>query len=364
MTAHVDLSVIVPVYNERENIDSALAEILAVLDGMPQRSEVIVVDDGSRDGTGQIAARWNRRDERVRVIHFRRNFGQTAAIMAGFRFARGECIAVIDGDMQNDPRDLPKLLATMADGYDVVSGWRRDRKDRLFSRKIPSWIANRLISRITGVRLHDYGCSLKAYRREVVRHLNLYGELHRFIPALAGLVGARVAEVPVNHRPRLRGRSKYGISRTVRVLLDLVTVKFLLKYLARPMQFFGLLGILSLIAGVLTLTGLLAAKLVTGMGITDKPLFLLGILSVIVGGQFFSMGLLGELLTRVYHEVGRRDPYVIREAEGVTLPPASVPDGALQGAGPSVEVAGRSMDPVSVPVAASATVAPTGDLGR
>lgn len=336
----LDLSVVMPLYNEEENVDNALNELLEVLDGIPRSAEVILVDDGSRDGTHRRVMRWHQRDPRVRVIQFRRNFGQTAAIMAGFRYAQGRVVVVMDGDQQNDPHDLPRLLERMDEGYDVVSGWRKDRKDNLFMRTIPSRIANRLISGITGVHLHDYGCTLKAYDIEVVRRLNLYGELHRFIPALAGLVGARVAEIPVNHRPRLRGQSKYGISRTLRVLLDLMTVKFLLKYLARPMQFFGLLGIASLLVGGLTMTGLLAAKVATGYGVTDKPLFSLSILSMVIGAQFFSMGLLGELLTRIYHELGRRDPFVIRSAAGVDPVPETSVEAALEGDGLAIPVTG------------------------
>ena len=340
----LDLTVVVPLYNEAENIDAAVAEILEVLDGIPQSAELILVDDGSRDDTGRMAARWHERDPRVRVIQFRRNFGQTAAIMAGFRYARGTAVVLMDGDQQNDPRDIPRLMATMDEGYDVVSGWRKHRKDKLIMRKIPSKIANRLISGITGVHLHDYGCTLKAYHTDVVRHLNLYGELHRFIPALAGLVGARVAEIPVNHRPRTRGSSKYGISRTFRVLLDLLTVKFLLKYLARPMQFFGLLGIASLLLGGGILTGLIGAKIATGYTMTDKPLFLLSILSVVVGAQFFSMGLLGELLTRIYHEIGKREPFVIRSTAGIAPRPQVAIDTILEGDGEAIPVATQGLD--------------------
>jgi glycosyltransferase involved in cell wall biosynthesis len=329
----LDMSIVVPLYNEEENVDAAVEEILGVLDGMPQSAEVILVDDGSRDQTGRLALAWHQRDARVRVIQFRRNFGQTAAIMAGFRYARGRAVVLIDGDQQNDPRDLPRVIEQMDKGYDVVSGWRKDRKDKLLMRKIPSRIANRLISKVTGVHLHDYGCTLKAYHTDVVKHLNLYGELHRFIPALAGLVGARVVEIPVNHRPRTRGSSKYGISRTFRVLLDLLTVKFLLKYLARPMQFFGLLGIATLLLGGAALTGLIGAKIATGYTITDKPLFMLSILSVVVGAQFFSMGLLGELLTRIYHEVGRREPFVIRTTAGIAPRPQRALDTILEGDG-------------------------------
>jgi glycosyltransferase involved in cell wall biosynthesis len=312
-----DVSIVVPLYNEVENVDDTVAELIGVLDTMPQTAEVILVDDGSRDGTGRKAFRWHERDERVRVIQFRRNFGQTAAITAGFRHATGRVVVLMDGDQQNDPRDIPSLLAAMQNGVDVVSGWRKNRKDKLLLRKLPSRLANRLISRITGTRLHDYGCTLKAYDAEVVRHLQLYGELHRFIPALAGMVGASVAEIPVNHRARTRGTSKYGLSRTVRVLLDLITVKFLLKYLARPMQFFGLLGLLSFGLGAASLIFLLIDKVANGSGIADRPLLILGVLLTVLGVQFLSMGLLGELLIRVYHEIGKRPPYVVRATAGL-----------------------------------------------
>lgn len=313
-----DISVVVPLYNEDENIDPTVAELLEVLDGMPQTAEVLLIDDGSEDRTGELAFAWHDRDKRVRVVQFRRNFGQTAAIAAGFRHASGRVVVLMDGDMQNDPRDIPRLLERMGDGFDVVSGWRKDRKDKLLPRKIPSRLANRLISRITGTRLHDYGCTLKAYDGELMSHLHLYGEQHRFIPALAGLVGARVSEVTVNHRPRIRGSSNYGISRTLRVLLDLITVKFLLKYLARPMQFFGLLGFINFALGLGVLGFLAIDKIATGSGIAERPLLILGVLLAILGAQFVSMGLLGELIIRVYHEVGRRPPYVVRATAGLS----------------------------------------------
>jgi glycosyltransferase involved in cell wall biosynthesis len=346
-----DLTVVVPLYKEEENVDHAVSELLEVLDTMPQSAEVILVDDGSPDATGAMAMAWNDRDPRVRVIQFRRNFGQTAAISAGFRHARGRVIVLMDGDQQNDPHDLPRLLAKMDEGYDVVSGWRKDRKDKLVMRKIPSMMANRLISRITRTELHDYGCTLKAYHSDVVQHLHLYGELHRFIPALAGLVGARVVEIPVNHRPRTRGTSKYGISRTVRVLLDLLTVKFLLKYLARPMQFFGLLGLMSFLLGFCSLTGLLIEKAVAGVGLAERPLLILSVLLVILGVQFLSMGLLGELLTRIYHEVGQRPPYVIRRTAGIELGTglAADPVAALAGQGPGSGDIGVDVDDDGLP---------------
>jgi glycosyltransferase involved in cell wall biosynthesis len=307
----LDVTVVVPLYKEEENIDPAVAELLGVLDGLAESAEVILVDDGSPDRTGDLAVDWSLRDERVKVLRFRRNFGQTAAIQAGFDHARGRVVVLMDGDQQNDPGDIPLLLATMADGYDVVSGWRKNRRDRALSRKLPSKIANAMISRITGTRLHDYGCTLKAYDADVVEHLHLYGELHRFIPALAGQAGARVAEVAVNHRARTRGKSKYGIGRTPRVLLDLITVQFLLRYVAKPMQLFGKWGLLSFAAGFLMILALVGEKL-SGQAIANRPLLILGSMATLLGALLFCTGLLGELLTRIYHEVGGRDPYVLR----------------------------------------------------
>jgi len=328
-----DITVVVPLYNEVDNVDPMVSELLGVLDEMPQLAEVILVDDGSVDGTAQRALNWHEADTRVRVIQFRRNFGQTAAISAGFRHARGDAVVIMDGDLQNDPHDLPRLIAKMEEGYDVVSGWRRKRKDNFVLRKVPSMLANRLISSITKTRLHDYGCTLKVYHADIVRHLHLYGEMHRFIPALAGLVGARVAEIPVNHRPRIRGKSKYGLSRTLRVLFDLITVKFLLKYLGRPMQFFGLLGLGAFVMGFGSLIGLLFDRVVNGNGISDRPLLVLGVLLTILGVQFLSLGLLGELLTRIYHEGGRRPPYVVRLTAGIDPEPLVDPLQGLQGIG-------------------------------
>jgi len=309
------VSVVIPLYNEDENLDDAMVELLRVLDHLDRSAEVILVDDGSRDGTAARARFWQTADPRVGVVYFRRNFGQTAAIDAGFRASRGSIVILMDGDMQNDPADIPKLLEAVAQGYDVVSGWRKDRKDKLLLRKFPSKVANRLISRVTGTDLHDYGCTLKAYDRDIVSHLNLYGELHRFIPALASQVGANVIEIPVNHRPRTRGKSKYGISRTVRVVLDLITVMFLLRYLARPMQYFGRLGLAAMGVGVAVTTWLVAEKLLLGHGLAERPLFVMGLASMGLGVEFVCFGLLGELITRTYHENGNRSPYVVRETQ-------------------------------------------------
>jgi glycosyltransferase involved in cell wall biosynthesis len=307
-----DLSVVVPLYDEEENVDPMMGELLDVLDGLDLSSEVVLVDDGSRDQTAALARHWCELDPRVRLIEFRRNFGQTAALVAGFDHARGRAVVAMDGDQQNDPRDIPRLLAKLDEGYDVVSGWRRDRQDALLLRKLPSMAANRLISRVTGTRLHDYGCTLKAYRGDMVRHLRLYGDQHRFIPALSQIVGARVTELPVNHRPRVRGHSKYGISRTLRVMLDLLTVKFLISYFGRPMRLFGSIGFVSIALGSVILLYLLGEKVVLGHALGDRPLLMLGMLLMVVGVQFLSLGILGELIIRVYHEGGRHS-YLVRQ---------------------------------------------------
>jgi glycosyltransferase involved in cell wall biosynthesis len=310
----IALSVIVPVLNEAENLETLFARLLAALKKLEHAYEIIAVDDGSTDGSFEILKRLHTAHPQIRVVRFRRNFGQTAAFAAGFDRARGQAVVTIDADLQNDPADIPRLLEKMAEGYDVVSGWRVDRQDRFWDRKLPSIIANRLISVVTGVRLHDYGCSLKAYSREVVQNVHLYGELHRFIPALASWMGISVAEVPVTHHPRKYGRSKYGLSRTVRVLLDLLTVRFLLSYSARPMQLFGGVGLLSFglgVAGGLYLTSL---KFIHGFQYKiDRPLLTLSVLLMVVGVQLVSMGLLGELVVRTYHETQDKPIYVIRE---------------------------------------------------
>ena len=246
----MNFSIVVPIYNEEDNISELYRAITSALDGTDTNYEIIMVDDGSIDGSFSALKEIAARDQRVKVIRFRRNFGQTAAMSAGFDAAAGDIIIPMDGDLQNDPADIPRLIDKLHEGYDVVSGWRSERKDTFITRKIPSILANALISSLTGVHLHDYGCTLKAYRREVLDGINLYGEMHRFVPALASQVGAKVAEMPVNHRPRLHGTSKYGISRTLRVILDLMTVKFLLTYSTKPIQLFGRWGVYTLLAGL------------------------------------------------------------------------------------------------------------------
>ncbi|MGH7832717.1 MAG: glycosyltransferase family 2 protein [Candidatus Binatia bacterium] len=309
----MDLSVIVPVYNEEENVEPIVEEIGAALGGMGKSFEVIVVDDGSRDDTFPILCRLHQQRPWLKIIRFKRNFGQTAAIAAGLAHARGSIVVPMDGDGQNDPEDIPGLVQKLDEGYDLVSGWRYPRQDPFWSRRLPSEIANWVISWITGVKLHDYGCTLKAMREEIAKDLKLYGEMHRFIPALAKERGASVAEVRVNHRPRLRGRSKYGLSRTFRVLLDLVTVQFLNQYATRPLHVFGVIGLGSGLAGLLIGVYLSLQKILYGADIGGRPLLLLAVLLIVISFQFFSIGLLGEMLARTYHESQSKTIYVIRD---------------------------------------------------
>ena len=309
------LSVVIPVYNEEDNIRLLHERLRKALDPLNQEYEMLFVDDGSTDRTLSILEEIESTDSRLIVLSLRRNFGQTAAFAAGFDFARGDVVITMDGDLQNDPSDIPKLLELIKDN-DLVSGWRKKRKDPFFSRRLPSMMANWLISKVTGVKLHDYGCSLKAYRRDVIKNLKLYGEMHRFIPAVASWYGVRVAEVETVHHPRLHGKSKYGISRTVKVVLDLITVKFLQSFSTKPIQFFGPVGVLSGLLGFLILFYLSFDKIFFGRDIGGRPLLLLGALLIIVGIQLIGMGLLGEMLVRVYHESQRKPIYVIKKILG------------------------------------------------
>lgn len=320
----LSFSVVIPLLNEEENIPIQFEQLQAVLDGCVHPGEVIYVDDGSTDGSFEVLRKLQQTDGRFRVIQLRRNFGQTAAFSAGFDHARGNIIITMDGDLQNDPHDIPMLLAKIDEGYDIVSGWRVDRQDKFLTRKLPSQIANRLISQATGLQLHDYGCSLKAYRAEVLANTKLYGEMHRFIPALASQIGVKVAEVPVNHYARKYGRSKYGLGRTIRVVLDLLTVKFLLDYATRPMQIFGLLGLITFFSGTLLGAYLSVQRLFFGVPLRDRPLLLLVVLLIVIGGQLLVMGLLGEMVVRTYYETQQKPIYLIRsmtdDSSGVSTP--------------------------------------------
>ncbi len=307
------LSLVIPVFNEEGNLEILHSRIHEALRDLAGIYEIIFVDDGSTDGSFEALRELHRRDDHVIVIRFRRNFGQTAAFAAGFKRARGEVVVTMDADLQNDPADIPRLLEKIEEGFDVVSGWRANRKDRWISRRLPSMLANFLISQVTGVHLHDYGCSLKAYRREVVKNVSLYGELHRFIPALASWMGTEIAEIPVNHFPRRFGRSKYGISRITRVFLDLLTVRFLLSYATRPLQIFGLLGLFSFFIGGAMIAYLGIVRLIFQEPIANRPLLTITILLIMVGVQLITMGLLGEMTARTYHETQDKPIYAIRE---------------------------------------------------
>jgi len=309
------LSLVIPVYNEEENLPVLAEEIRRSLDSEGIAYEVVAVDDGSTDGSWARLEAIRAADPRWVLVGLRRNFGQTAALTAGFDHARGEVIVTLDADLQNDPADIPRLLAP-AKEYDVVSGWRRRRQDPFLSRRLPSRLANWLISRVTGVALHDYGCTLKAYRREVVEHLRLYGEMHRFIPAIASWMGISLLEIETHHRPRRFGRSKYGIGRTLRVVLDLITVKFLLSFATKPIQVFGLLGVLAAGLGLAVGGYLSVLKLALGADIGNRPLLFLAILLILVGVQFIMLGLLGEMLVRVYHESQRKPIYITKRVLG------------------------------------------------
>ncbi len=313
------LSVVIPIYNEEENIQLLYDELKEVLQGIDRSYEIVFVDDGSSDRSLEFLERIQQQDPRVIVVSFRRNFGQTAAMAAGFDYATGEVIVTMDGDMQNDPHDIPGLLEKMDEGYDLVSGWRYNRQDAFINRKLPSMIANKIISKVTGVHLHDYGCTLKIFRKEITKGIRLYGEMHRFIPAIASGMGSRIAEVKVNHRPRRFGTSKYGITRTIRVILDLMTVKFLLSYATRPIQVFGLLGILCGLLGFSIALIMTFQRQFLGIPLGNRPLLLLAVLLIFMGMQFISMGLLGELQARTYHEAQNKTIYAVRKVFASTI---------------------------------------------
>ena len=312
----MDISVVVPLYNEEDNVQLLYEEIKGVLDTMAEQAEIVFVDDGSRDHTLAKLEAIQAGDYHVRVVSLRRNFGQTAAMTAGFDHARGGVIITMDGHPQHDPHDIPQLAAKLNEGYDVVTGWRHDRQDAFLSRRLPSQLANRLISWVTGVGLHDYGCTLKAFRREVIDNINLYGEMHRFIPAIASGMGISFTEVKVNHRARRFGTSKYGISRTIRVVLDLITVKFMLSYATRPLHVFGTVGVVSSLLGVLIALVLTVQRQLYGVAQANRPLLLLAVLLIFMGIQFITIGLLAELVVRTYHESQKKPIYYVRKVLG------------------------------------------------
>lgn len=312
------LSLVIPCYNEEESVDELVTEVLEVLDKNTLDGEVVIVDDGSSDATWEKLCGWGDKDPRLKLVRFRRNYGQTAAMVAGLDHARGEVIIPLDADLQNDPNSIPDLLAKIDEGYDVVSGWRKNRKDTFVSRKLPSIIANAMISKVSGVKLHDYGCTLKAYRREVLDPVNLYGEMHRFIPVYASWSGAKVTEVVVGHRARKYGASKYGIMRTFKVILDLLVVKFLGTYGTKPIYFFGGLGFLLFGAGVLSAGYTLYEKYMHNVWAHRNPFLIISVFLALLGMQSLFLGLLAEIGIRTYHESQSRPIYMVRERQNVT----------------------------------------------
>ncbi len=312
-TTSADLSIVIPVYNEEDNVESQHQEITDALSDYKGSYEIIFIDDGSTDQTSDRLIALLEKDPNLTVIFLANNFGQTAAMSAGFDKCDGDIVVTMDGDLQNNPKDIPKMLALMDNGFDVVSGWRRKRKDPFLNRKLPSWLANRLISWVTGVKLHDYGCTIKAYRKRFIKNIRLYGEMHRFIPAYAAWLGAKVTEVEVDHRPRTRGKTKYGILRTFKVILDLFTVKFLGSYSTSPIYFFGIFGFLLAFFGILAGAVTLIEKFTLGIWVHRNPLILLAVFLFILGFQFILIGLLAELLIRTYHESQNKPPYFIRK---------------------------------------------------
>ncbi|MFQ5645595.1 MAG: glycosyltransferase family 2 protein [bacterium] len=311
------VSIVVPIFNEKDNIPVLCQELRQSLEELGKKYEIIIIDDGSKDTGFSILKEIAGKDQTIKVVRFRRNYGQTAALTAGFHFAKGDYVVTLDGDLQNDPRDIKKMLELADQGYEIVSGWRQDRQDDFITRKIPSLAANLLISKLTGVHLHDYGCTLKVYKKEVVKNLHLYGEAHQFIPALASWMGVNVTEIVVNHRPRKHGTSKYGLGRIYRVILDLINVKFLLSYSTRPIQIFGGLGLISLGLGGTSFAGLILTKFIYHYDMTENPLLFLTILFILVGVQFITMGLLGEINIRTYHESQKKPIYNIEETIGL-----------------------------------------------
>jgi len=317
----MELSVVIPIRDEAESLLDLHRELTETLTKWGRSYELILVDDGSTDDSFEILAKIQAADPHVRVIRFRRNFGQTAAFAAGFDFARGRLIATSDGDLQNDPADLPAMIERIDAGADIVCGWRKSRQDAWVSRRLPSMMANGLISFVTGVHLHDYGCSLKVFRAEIVKGLRLYGEMHRFLPAIASEQTSSIVEMPVHHRARKYGRSKYGIGRTTRVMLDLLTVKFLLSYSTRPLQFFGLIGACIGLVGTAISGWLAYERLIGEQSLSNRPLLLLGVLLILTGIQFVTIGLVAEIQARTYHESQNKPTYSIRDVRQTAVEP-------------------------------------------
>jgi len=313
----MDVSIVIPFLNEEPNLIPLCEELKAAMDPLQNEYEVLFIDDGSTDAGVDLLQEYRAQMPQIKVVSFRRNFGQTAAMVAGLDYAEGDIVVTLDADRQNDPADIPKMIEKIEEGFDMACGWRHNRQDTFVSRKLPSMLANRLISKITDVGLHDYGCTLKAMRKDLAKRVILYGEMHRFIPAVASGVGAKIAEVKVNHRARTAGESKYGISRTFRVVLDLITVKFLLKFHARPLHFFGMPGLaLGGIGGVL-ITYLTIDRLVFGEALSDRPLLIFAFMLVIIGIQFILFGLIGEMQTRTYYESQDKPIYHVRHTIGI-----------------------------------------------
>jgi glycosyltransferase involved in cell wall biosynthesis len=321
----MSVSVVVPICNELENIGPLYQQLAAVLPSLGRPWEIVFVDDGSTDGSSDRLKELAARDERAKVVRFRRNYGQTAAMQAGIHHATGDVIVTLDGDLQNDPLDIPLLIHKLDEGYDLVHGWRKLRHDTLITRKIPSKLANWLISRVTGFPIHDLGCTLKAMRRDIASELELYGEMHRFIPILAHSRGARCAEIVTRHHPRRFGQTKYGLSRTVRVVLDLITVKYMIDYFASPMKLFGRFGLACFAVALLAGCGSVAMKVAGGADLTGNPLTLLCTLGAMAAIQFFSLGLLGEVSARIYYSHERRQNYAVRELINCQTGPSVVP---------------------------------------
>ncbi|MBN2400478.1 MAG: glycosyltransferase family 2 protein [Candidatus Aminicenantes bacterium] len=312
------VSIVIPVFNEAENVGLLHNEIALAVTNRPEDYEIIFIDDGSSDGSLAALKNIRGQDARIKIIQFRKNFGQSAAISAGFEWCRGDIVIAMDADLQNDPADIPLLVDKVKEGFDIVNGWRKDRHDKWLTRKLPSFFGNKLISWITGTRLHDYGCTLRGFRKDVVKSLKLYGEMHRYIPAIASRMGIQSTEITVNHRARQFGKSKYGLGRTFRVVIDLISLKFLLAYSHRPLQIFGGAGLLMILTGLVSGSYLTYAKFVLNQGISGRPLLFFTLLMVFLGFQSISLGLLAEMLSRIYHEGLDKNEYAIRQLIGFT----------------------------------------------